>query len=211
MNKLITLGILTIFAFPLFSQVTEIGFLRAEVSIGVFSLNDEYIVGFEDNPNNYYYTPSTTTTTIGWETSDNSSPVFFADVSFFRYKKLEVGVNLGYQQLSTNKAFYGNPDPNTGIYPLETVTIDVFSFMPELRINWLTAADGKFEMYSGASFGLSFLNEEHSVNTSENESYKQPTIHVNGLGLRFGDKFGGFLELGFGARGFMSCGLSYRY
>lgn len=211
MKKLIALGVLTISALPLFSQTTEIGFLRAEVSIGVFSINDEYIVGFENNPNDYNYDPTTTTTTIGWETSDNSSPVFFADVSFFRYKKLEVGVNLGFQQLSTSKAFYGNPDPNTGIYPVESVNIDVFSFMPELRINWLTAADGKFEMYSGASFGLNFINEEHSVNTGENESYKQPTIHVNGLGLRFGEKFGGFLELGFGTRGFMSCGLSYRY
>lgn len=207
MKKLIALGLIAISSLPLFSQATEIGFLRAEVSIGVFSLNDEYIVSFENNPNVYFYDPNPD---FLWAISDNSSPAFFADISFFKYKKLEIAVNVGYQSLSTDKAFYGNYDPNTGLYPTETVNIDVFSFMPEVRMNWITSADNKFEMYSGASFGLNFINEDHSVNTSENQTYKQPTIHINGLGLRFGDKFGGFIELGVGARGFMSCGLSYR-
>lgn len=207
MKKVIALGVFALASLPLFSQSTEIGFLRAEVSIGVFSINDEYIVSHENNPNVYYYNPGPD---FLWSISDNSSPAFFVDISFFRYKRLEIGLNVGYQQLYTDKAFYGNMDPNTGLYPTETVDLQIFSFMPELRINWLTSSDNKFEMYSGASFGLNFISEEHSVNTTENESYKQPTVHINGLGLRFGDKFGGFIELGVGARGFMSCGLSYR-
>ncbi len=207
MKKIFALSLFAISTLPVLAQSTEIGFIRAEVSAGVFSTNDTYITKFEYDPTGYYYDPSSD---FLWEISDNSTLVFFADISFFKYKRMEVGVNLGYQQLSSNKAPYGNPDPNTGVFPIENVTIDIFSFMPELRINWIASDDGKFEMYSGASFGLNFINEKHSMNTYENVSYKQPAIHVNGLGLRFGDKFAGFIELGVGARGLMSCGLSYR-
>ena len=207
MKKLILVTSLSVWALFVSAQATESGFIRAEISAGVFGMNDGLITDLEYNQN---YNYNSGYSDGPWGNSDNSSVIFFADLSFFKYKRMEVGINLGFQQLSTNKATYGQPDPVTSMYPTESATINIFHIMPELRINWITSGDNKFEMYSGASFGLSFIHEDYTINSERNESFKQPSVHINGLGLRFGDKFGGFFEVGVGARGIMSCGLSYR-
>lgn len=187
------------------AQNSEIGLLGVDASFGLFSTNDELITGYEQDPNYDAFDD------FGWEISENATFAYFIDFTFFRYKKIEAAVNFGYQQMSTTDAIYGQPDPVTQVFPTEEVNISVISFMPEMRVNWITAEDNSFQMYSGASFGLGFVTEKHSVRGNDDESYKMPAIHINGLGLRFGDKFAGFMELGMGSRGFMSFGFSYRY
>lgn len=191
-------------ATALASAQTETGLLKVELSVGIFSVNDEYIINFERHNDDYY------SSDLPYEISDNSTIPVFLDVTFFRYKKLEVGLGLGYQHLYTKKGIIDQSlpaDPSN----FENVDLTMFMFMPDFRVNWLTSSDNNFQLYSGLSFGINFIDEEHSVLTTEDVSYKHPTGHLNALGARFGNKFAGFMELGMGSRGFFAFGFSARF
>lgn len=202
-----TLGALALLiCTSLLGQESQLGFLKVEATFGIFSSNETMIADLEDGYYEYYIS-------VGPEYTarENSTVTYNLDVNFFRYRKIEVSLNLGYHHMFTDQAFV-EYDPNLpNAYRTEDATIDVISFMPEVRMNWITSSDKIFQMYSALSFGLNFITEEHSSQTQFNEKYKLPGGQLTGLGIRFGDKFGGFMEVGVGSRGIMTAGLSYRF
>lgn len=202
--KKLTLSLLAIAASAIsLSAQSEAGLLRVELAAGVFSVNDEYIVNFEQVDE--FYTESD----MPWAISENSTIPVFLDISFFRYNKIEVGVGFGYQHLYTEKAIVDQALPAVAAN-FENVDLNMIMFMPRIRWNWLNSSDDKFHLYSGVSFGINFIDEKHSVLKTEDVSYKHPTGHLNAIGARFGDKVAAFMEVGVGSRGFFAFGVSAR-
>ncbi|MBP6323396.1 MAG: hypothetical protein KA322_00060 [Chitinophagales bacterium] len=71
------------------------------------------------------------------------------------------------------------------------------------------------QLYLGADFGFSLIQQtQYDYNNSVSKKYKidgffafQTTL----FGIRFGNKFGGFAEAGFGSLGILNLGLSYKF
>ncbi len=163
---------------------------RLDVSAGLYTSKDIY-------------------SSIQFNTSDtwgkNSTATYFLSTSFYKKRKTEVGLAFGYQKPNLeNREIRGN-DGSVG-----SIDVQYYTLMPQVRFNWVTSDDNLFEMYSIFGFALTFVDENYTNNVDIDGFYPVPGAQVTGLGLRFGDKFGGFIELGFGTKGMMSGGLSYR-
>jgi len=186
MKKLIAL-LLIAFAGPQLAaqennNSTEMGLLRLDLSAGIYTTKD-IRNGIEYNSNIW---------------GKNSPGTYFATIGFFRYQKIEVGITAGYQEAYIEDT------------PVDQLDVTYFSFLPQIRFNWVTSPDNRFELYSSVALGLTRVMEDDKTPPNRDESYFVPGFHINGIGLRFGNKFGGFMELGFGSKGLMSVGLSYR-
>lgn len=185
MKKLLALLIIAFVSSSLMAQgyesESESGLLRFEATAGLYTT--------KDIRNNLEYG-----TNDVW--GKNSTGSFFANVSFFRYKRTEVSFAFGYQEGKTEVT--------------DEMDVVYYTFMPQARINWVTSSDRLFELYSTFGVGITSVNENDKTPANRDASYMWPAFHINGIGMRFGDKFGFFMELGFGAKGLMSAGLSYR-
>lgn len=207
MKKLAFTLLLAVSFLAVKAQETKTGIIKIDVSVGAFSSNDALLQNLDYD--NYYYDPITL---FPFSTTNYNTYPIAARVTFFEYKKIAVGMGFGYQQMSGDITYYEYDDINmTSNYYEENASISIFTIMPEVRFNWVTAADNSFQLYSGVNFGLDFVTEKHDSNTDLNKSYRQPGFHVNGIGLRFGKKVGGFMEVGLGNRGFISAGLSVAF
>lgn len=172
------------------SEENKLKLYRLDVSAGLYTSKDIY-------------------SSINFNTSDtwgkNSTATYFLSTSFYKKKKTEVGLAFGYQKPNLeNRTIIGN-NGATG-----TLDVQYYTIMPQVRFNWVTSEDNLFEMYSIFGFALTFVDESYTNEVDTDGFYPVPGAHVTGLGLRFGDKFGGFVEIGFGTKGMMSGGLSYR-
>lgn len=184
MKKLLALLSLTLFAGAIQAQnsdQSETGLLRFEATAGLYTTKDI-------RNNLRYDTPDV------W--GKNSTGSFFANISFFRYRKTEVSFAFGYQEGKTEAG--------------DQMDVTYLTFMPQARINWVTSSDKLFELYSTLGFGITSVKEDDQSAANNDVSYMVPAFHINGIGMRFGNQFGFFMELGFGAKGLMSAGLSYR-
>lgn len=175
------------------SNESQMGFLRLEATAGLYTTKD-------------IRTEIEYPTTNVW--GKNATGTFFIGFNFFRYKKLEVGISAGYQ-----KAYISNPIwsyDNNGQGFSDNLDVTYLTFIPSARCNWVTSPDYKFEMYSSFGLGLTNVQEDYEVQNSDDASYFVPAFDITGLGIRLGDKFGGFMEVGFGTKGLMRAGLSLR-
>lgn len=184
MKKLLALLTITLFSIQSKAQSdqSEMGFLRFEASAGLYTTKDI-------RNNIKYNTPDV------W--GINGTATYFGTLSFFRYRKVEVGIGFGYQD--------GKTPSNSDL------DVTYYTFLPQTRLNWVTSDDGNFELYSTYAVGVTSVNEDDQSTFNQDVSYLVPAFHVNAIGMRFGNTFGGFMELGFGAKGFMSAGLSLRF
>ncbi len=187
---IITLG--TGMSYAQSSYESEMGFLRLEATAGLYTTKDIY-------------------TDIQYPTSDiwgrNVTGTYFLGLSFFRYKKLEVAISIGYQKAYISNPVFTNSNPN-GVY--DNLDVSYISFIPNARLNWVTSGDKRFEMYSAFGLGLTNVREDYATQNQQDASFFIPAFDITGLGLRLGDKFGGFMEVGFGSKGLMRAGLSLR-
>lgn len=198
MKKILVISAILISSATIMAQ-GNVSLVRVEGSIGFFTLYDQIISDNSYDP--YYYGEPA----FAFE---STQPAFFMGISFYSYKKLEIGVEAGYQHASTTDYYYY--DPINSIPSSENVTLDAITFTPKVRLNWVRSDDNLFEFYSAASVGLAFLNYNYEKSTSENGMRAQPTGHLCFAGIRFGNKWGGALELGVGSKGLINFGLSYR-
>ncbi len=185
---------------PAFSQSGSspkdgLNLYRVEASAGIYTSKDVYS-SFQFNND------------VVW--GSNSNPTFFISANFFKSKRIELGVGFGYQHAYLENDILFN-DFGFGPGPIEPVrmAVDYYTLLPQIRLNWFQSADGMYELYSGAGFALTLVSEQYSNNEGET-FYPIPGIHVTGMGVRFGKKVGGFMEIGAGSKGFMSGGISYR-
>lgn len=176
------------------SSESQLGFLRLEATAGLYTTKD-------------IYTDLEYPTSSVW--GKNARGTFFIGFSFFRYKKVEVGISAGYQ-----KAYISNPitsyDNFTGQSFQDNLDLTYLTFIPNVRCNWVTSPDSKFEMYSSFGLGLTNVREDYEVQNSDDASFFIPAFDITGLGIRIGDTFGGFMEVGVGTKGLMRAGLSLR-
>lgn len=68
------------------------------------------------------------------------------------------------------------------------------------------------QVYSGADVGF-FINREIFKTVSKTEKRNDGffAFQLNAVGARFGNKFGGHIELGYGSKGIVNFGLSYKF
>lgn len=176
----------------------KVSLVRVESSIGYFTTQDQALA--EDN--------TTISSAPGVGISyEGAQPSFFVGLGFYSHKKLEIGMEAGYQYSSTDNARYVG---QSGQILNESISVSSFIVTPKVRMNWIRSEDDIFEFYSSLNVGLAFSDYQYSIRTEENGSYPQPTGHLCAGGLRFGKKFGGFFEIGIGNKGLMNFGLSYR-
>lgn len=120
-------------------------------------------------------------------------------------KNLKVGGALVYEQVSRDsyfdKKFNGKTETN------------YISVMPQIK--FLYIAKPAFELYSGLAAGASLRYEEYNSTDQGVKSQKESDIffafQANLLGIRVGKKLAGFAELGFGNKGILNAGISYRF
>lgn len=191
MKKMFLLLSFILLAMGTNAQSSKVGIFRIDVAAGLYTSKDVFTVIEYGNPH-------------AW--NKNSTATYFITTSFYQSKKLEVGVGLGYQ-----KPYLEDPEisidggNNTAIQQIEYYTL-----MPQIRFNWVQSRDDIFEMYSSVGFALTFVNEKYIGNEAPGNFYPIPGAHLTGLGLRFGKKVAGFLEMGLGSKGIMSGGISVR-
>ena len=84
-------------------------------------------------------------------------------------------------------------------------------FMPTAQYNYLNKE--KVQLYGNVGAGvLSYsVDETKSDDTSYSEKFTSFAFQVNPIGLRVGKQFAGFAELGFGYKGIIGLGFSYRF
>lgn len=176
----------------------KVSLIRVETSVGYFTTQDQSIA---ENTSAISTAPG-----IG-VSYQGAQPAVFVGIGFYSHKKLEIGMEAGYQYSSINNSEYFGPQ---GQIFNESISVSSFMVTPKVRMNWILSDDDLFEFYSSLNVGLAFSDYQYSVRTEENGSYPQPTGHLCAAGLRFGKKFGGFMEIGIGNKGLMNFGLSYR-
>ena len=89
----------------------------------------------------------------------------------------------------------------------------LLTFLLHTHYHWLQK--GIFDLYSGGEAGLSMNRKKDIRNdftiTKSEASQTNFAYQVTPLGLRIGRKLGGYLELGYGYKGLISAGISYRF
>ncbi len=74
--------------------------------------------------------------------------------------------------------------------------------------------NNNFQMYSGLGLAYTYGSMSfESTTTLEDDSKSTahlPNFHLTGVGIRFGKKFGGIIELGFGYKGLVNAGISFQ-
>lgn len=197
MKKIAILSVILFFTTNVFAQGNEgesngLNLYRLDASIGLYTSKDIYTALKYGNH------------TV-W--GESSTATFFLSTSFYKHKRLEVGMAFGYQRPNLQ-------DPNVftpgNAAPAGVLEVEYYTLMPQLRINWVTSEDELFEMYSIVGFALTFVNEQYSNESGQNNTFPLPGGHATGLGIRFGKELGGFVEIGLGTKGMMSAGISYR-
>ncbi|MCF8236213.1 MAG: hypothetical protein K9G67_14550 [Bacteroidales bacterium] len=87
---------------------------------------------------------------------------------------------------------------------------DFYTIAAEGRFSYLNASF--FQMYSGVGAGITF-NTDKFISTDNSENSDTQThfnFQINFLGLRVGNAFGAYAELGYGYKGIVNAGISVR-
>ncbi|NCX95428.1 MAG: hypothetical protein EBX41_03270 [Chitinophagia bacterium] len=128
---------------------------------------------------------------------NTSSGTGILTYKYYWSKKLTLGMSIGYENLS-----------NKGSY---------LSFTPEFTYNYFDNPHHRIRvrMYSGASIGLTVFDDFYRYNDiysqHHDETGPQFTGNVTPFGIRIGRKLAWYMELGFGYKGLISSGISYRF
>ncbi len=133
--------------------------------------------------------------------TDFNYPVF-TEYSSYVSKKLRVSLHVDYVKCKEN--YYA---PRTDRF-IGTVTNRYYTSM--IGVNFYYVKKKKFEMYYGGYLGTTYVDASNDIpNLSCSDGFRL-AYHVNVVGARFGGRTGVAVELGFGYRGIVNVGLSYR-
>jgi hypothetical protein len=117
---------------------------------------------------------------------------------------IALNTNIFYSFLQIKKTFESVPAANyTANYHFYGMLVGA-SFYYFRRKN--------VQIYSGLDVGF-FLDKEikYQSNTTTKRHDGFFSFQLNAVGARFGNKFGGHIELGYGSKGIANIGLSYRF
>lgn len=152
-------------------------------------------------PSLYGIAESFTDTTIGM-----FGYAFFGDIVVYESKGVfsaEVLLNS-----ENNKLQYGLAYTNETVKDEKHNLKGNFnSILAQANYFW-SKPEQKFKMYSGAGVGLLFTNFENNDLRNSNSVF---AFNITPFGVRYGEKFGIFLESNIGTKGFAQGGVSYKF
>lgn len=123
-----------------------------------------------------------------------------ASCNFFLSERITLGPEFNIMQLDIK---------NT--YSSGEITRDHFLITNlSARIDFYYVKNEKIELYSGASLGGSYIFEQSVDPDEEDNSAPFVSYHLNFFGIRFGQSWAGYAEVGFGRNGLMNFGISKR-
>ncbi|MCF8229689.1 MAG: outer membrane beta-barrel protein [Bacteroidales bacterium] len=119
-------------------------------------------------------------------------------------KVISVGPVLGYEKITDE---VDKDDKKIG-----EIKHDIYTIAAEGRIHYFNRSD--FGMYLGVGAGISSFSsstDSKQAVDGDTDTDTNFTFHVTALGLRIGNQLCANAELGFGYRGLINLGLSYRF
>ncbi len=136
--------------------------------------------------------------------SFRSSGALFGSYRRNLFQWLSVGLTAGFEKESKDLVIEGM---NVGLY-----TRYVFTIAPELQARYYHR--GATTMYGALGIGNSFVSEQYTSLTSDKHldaTDNYAGFQVSPIGIKVGRKLNGFGEIGFGYKGMVQLGISYRY
>lgn len=138
------------------------------------------------------------------------SPVFLFSYSCLILPDLNIGVTIAYEHQSHDS--YSIIPGHEEIHHIYKEAY--FTGLLYAHYHWLQK--GIWDIYSGMGLGWDFLKQDNQ----RNDFSRNPEAHktrsgfayqLAALGLRAGKRLGGYAELGYGYKGLVLCGISYRF
>jgi hypothetical protein len=133
-----------------------------------------------------------------------SSGAFFGSYRHTVLPWLSVGLTAGFEKETKDLQIGGNA---VGLYTRYVITI-----APELQARYYHK--GLTTMYGALGIGNTFVNEQYTSLTSDKHidaTDNYAGFQVSPIGLKVGKKLSGFGEIGFGYKGVVQLGISYKY
>lgn len=142
------------------------------------------------------------------ESTDKSIPgMISVGYSYKVNNWLAVGGDLGYTRLNKEVKLTSKD----GSKPDELIDrkTNTFIVMPTGKFYYMQK--NKINLYGLLGVGALFANKTEKSGTLEDkQNITTLAFQINPIGLRVGNRFGGFAELGFGMKGFATAGFSMR-
>lgn len=120
-------------------------------------------------------------------------------------KRLKAGATFGIDGVKGD-LLNANTEEIFGTFSTNHYTIAAEADLRYINTNW-------FEMYSGLGLGYTFTRQygEDNTGVSDITNSRHVAFQLNLAGFRFGKNFGAYMETGFGYKGILNFGLSYRF
>lgn len=120
--------------------------------------------------------------------------------------RFSVGLDAGYMQYSASYSLKKSDDEREGERKTKFIVA-----LPTAEYSYLNKE--KVQLYGNIGLGLTSMSG-HSTVSGDGSRYDYSAasfaFQLNPIGVRFGQRFGGFAELGFGFKGFFTAGFSAR-
>lgn len=192
-KKFLLLVFVTLFVGEAFAQEQQ---HEVDVGYGVLSSNE-----FVDLFSNIL----ATALTGGSYKTENNKGIgnIQAGYKYIPTKRIAVGATYVYAGLSS--------DVMSGDTKSGTLDKKYHTLAGEFEFRYI--AKERFKLYSTLGAGATKYDETYTPTTGEVDKNDDIyfNFHVSALGLKFGDKVGGFAEVGFGYKGMVSAGLFFRF
>jgi len=140
----------------------------------------------------------------------NSGATFFS-ARYFLFNRLAIGLCYGVTNERGQYADRTNPSFIASTYKQGITTI-------AMELYYIYSFRKYFEVYTLLGIGPAFINTQTTAYAAPNATGVITTAAENNLkaqyspiGVRFGGKLGGFVELGIGYKGVISGGVSYKF
>ena len=148
---------------------------------------------------------------LGNKRSDEKMTMVFGLGYRYSIHRFRVGADLGFAQASSKLALAGEKAPSIKEKGLNFLVLPTAEFVYFKR--------NLFELYGGASVGVdlvrqseSKLDEKGKSDSKKNDFSANLAYQVNPIAFRVGnDRIGGFMEAGFGHKGFLTAGVSLKF
>lgn len=161
-----------------------------------------------------------TSTQIMYDIADIFSTVFtLGDIT--NVNEISYGaLNIGYNYSVSDKVSLGasvtyeqvHNDVKSKNDVIGSNTCGFYTVAFETTIHYVRKES--FQMYSGLGLAYTYgslkFDSSNPQEKSSDDVVSLFNFNITGIGARFGRAFGGFVELGFGYKGFASVGLSYQ-
>ncbi|MCD4791450.1 MAG: hypothetical protein K8R37_15755 [Bacteroidales bacterium] len=123
----------------------------------------------------------------------------------YRYsagEKFSIGIDGSYTKIKEILKIQGNP-----VGKLEK---EFYTIAPYVAYNYIKKEN--FSMYSGIGLGYAFEKDEYTTDDGgdETKNIGEFAFHINAFGVRYGKSIGGYVEVGYGYKGLVNLGVSFK-